>query len=265
MHAFPERPLSRSTAKQRPVDSKCEPIFGPSGHRTTSPTPDLSPLSLQQPARADIFDQLFVSHFIESFGFASDSPSPTWLHDLSVFIVSPVPDLVKHSIRAGSMFFYGTQAQDVAIRTEACKWYMRALQGLQGVLSQNASPFTGDVICAAVMLTHFENLAGTSEGAWYQHVQGASMMIETGGPGSCRDGFLHQLFRHLRLLTVSPNVWSVIENTLTFISTLSLLHHLLKVRAMSSLRPNGYRFHLKSIQKGHLTTSLTFFSYCCQA
>ncbi|KAJ5620689.1 hypothetical protein N7510_004673 [Penicillium lagena] len=209
VHAFPERPLSISSAKQRLLNSKCETIFSLSGHETASPTPNPSPLSLQQPGRADIFDQLFVSHFIESFGFktsVSDSPSPTWLDDLSVFIISPVPGVVKHSIRAGSMFFYGTLAQDVAIRTEACKWYMRALQGLQGVLSRNASPFTGDVICAAVMLTHFETLAGTSDRAWYQHVQGASMMLETGGPESCRDGFLHQLFRHLRLLTVSQNI-----------------------------------------------------------
>jgi hypothetical protein len=27
-------------------------------------------------------------------------------------------------------------------------------------------------------------------------------MLEAGGPESCRDGFLHQIFRHLRLLTV---------------------------------------------------------------
>jgi hypothetical protein len=188
------------------LNSRCEPFFSPSGHEPLSITPIVSPFSLQQPGRADIFDQLFVSHFIESFGFrtsVSESPSPTWLDELSVFIVSPVPGLVKHSIRAGSMFFYGTLAQDVSIRTEACRWYMRALQGLQGVLTQNASPFTGDVICAAVMLAHFENLAGTSDEAWFQHVQGASMMLKTGGPESCRDGFLHQLFRHVRLLTVS--------------------------------------------------------------
>lgn len=161
---------------------------------------------IQQPGRADIFDQLFVSHFIESFSFkapvAENSP-PTWLDELAVFLASPVPGLVRHSIRAGSMFFYGTLVHDVSIQTEACRWYLRALQGLQGLLSQNASSFTGDVVCAVVMLTHFENLAGTSEGAWFQHVQGAAMMLEAGGPESCRVGFLHELFRHLRLLTVS--------------------------------------------------------------
>ncbi|OQD89665.1 hypothetical protein PENANT_c002G03202 [Penicillium antarcticum] len=51
------------------------------------------------------------------------------------------------------------------------------------------------------MLIHFEHIAGTSEDAWIQHLQGAAKMLEATGPELCRDGFLHQLFRHLRLLT----------------------------------------------------------------
>jgi hypothetical protein len=101
------------------------------------------------------------------------------------------------------MFFYGSLAEDVSIQMEACKWYMRALQGLQHLLSRKISSFTGDIVCAVVMLAHFENLAGTSTEAWFQHVQGAAMMLESGGAESCREGFLHQLFRHLRLLVVS--------------------------------------------------------------
>ena len=165
-----------------------------------------SAISIQQPGRADIFDQLFVSHFIESFGFkapGTNAPSQIWLDELAVFLTLPTPSLVRHSIRAGSMFFYGSLADDVSIQTEACKWYMRALQGLRDLLSQETSSFTGDVVCAVVMLTHFENLAITSTDGWFQHVQGAAMMLESGGPESCREGFLHRLFRHLRLLVVS--------------------------------------------------------------
>jgi hypothetical protein len=80
---------------------------------------------------------------------------------------------------------------------------LKALQGLQYHLSQQlSSSFSGDVICAAVMLTHFESLADTAPGAWFQHVRGASLMVARGGPESCRQGFLHNIFRHLRLLTV---------------------------------------------------------------
>jgi hypothetical protein len=101
------------------------------------------------------------------------------------------------------MFFYGSLVDDVSICTEANNWYLKALRGLRCLLSQQTGVFTGDIICSVVMLAHFETTAGTSGEAWFQHVQGAAMMLESGGPASCRDGFLHQLFRHLRLLTVS--------------------------------------------------------------
>ncbi|KAJ5683871.1 uncharacterized protein N7477_000216 [Penicillium maclennaniae] len=84
------------------------------------------------------------------------------------------------------MFFYGSLADDVSIMTEACK--------------------CDDVICAVVMLTHFETLAGTSTEAWFQHVRGAAMMLESNGTESCREGFSHQVFRHLRLLVFVASI-----------------------------------------------------------
>lgn len=113
--------------------------------------------------------------------------------------------MAKHSIRAATIYFYGTVASDSFIKTEACKWYSVVLRGLYGLLSQNIGPFSEDCVYKAVMPTHFENLAGTSGCASFEHVRGAAMMIEAGGPESCRDGSLHQIFRHLRLLTVSPS------------------------------------------------------------
>lgn len=194
-------------AKQMPSNLNLETLFYQNERKVVDVGPcSPSLLSLQQPSRTDIFDQHFVSHFIESFGFkagTSGSQSPTWLDELAVFVTSPTPRLVKYSIRAGSMFFYGTLAQDVSIQTEACKWYLRALQDLRCLLSQEASSYPGEVLCAVVMLTHFENLAGTSKEAWFQHVQAAATMLELNGPQGCRDGFSHQLFRHLRLLVVS--------------------------------------------------------------
>lgn len=162
--------------------------------------------STHQPSRIEIFDQLFVSHFIESFAFkepTSGKQPATWLDELAGLLVSSSPNAVKHSIRASSMFFYGSMTRDTAIQTEASRWYLRALQGLQYHLAPGASTsYSGDIICAAVMLTHFESLAGTASDAWFQHVRGASLMIAMGGPESCRQGFLHDIFRHLRLLTV---------------------------------------------------------------
>jgi hypothetical protein len=198
----PKRPLKKdiSVDYKHRFDGSNNPLF------ITDTLLIPSVFASHQPNRADIFDHLFVSHFIESFGFKPPTSSrqpPTWLDALGPMILPPGHYLVKHSIRAASMYFYGTLAKDISIRTEACRWYSTALQGLQYLLSHKATHFTDDVICATVMLTHFENLAGTSDGAWFHHVQGAAMMLETCGPEGCRDGFLHQLFRHLRLLTVS--------------------------------------------------------------
>lgn len=208
IHTLPSRPgpaevqpreaLSRDLAFQKTSQA---------AHNIADYSYTLSMLpSTHQPRRIEIFDQLFVSHFIESFAFkapTSGKQPATWLDELAELIVSSSHTAVKHSIRASSMFFYGSMTRDTAIQTEASRWYLRALQGLQHQLAHNASnTFSGDIICAAVMLTHFESLAGTASDAWFQHVRGASMMIAMGGPESCRQGFLHDIFRHLRLLTV---------------------------------------------------------------
>lgn len=207
VHALPgSTTLTKPTAEQTPLDLTASIVAGKHCWLTRNQYVAPRLPSCHQPSRADLFDQLFVSHFIESFGFreSSDERTPsTWLDSLALFITSPSQDLVKTSIRAGSMFFYGSLVDDVSIRTEANKWYVKALQGLRCLLTQQASEFTGDVICSAVMLAHYETTAGTSDEAWFQHVQGAARMLQSGGPASCRDGFLHQLFRHLRLLAVS--------------------------------------------------------------
>lgn len=164
-----------------------------------------------QPSRADFFDRLFVTHFIESFGDLKESvpaTSSTWLDELPVLVSSPIESLAKHSIRAGSMLLYGTRIHDVSIQTEARRWYASALRGLRSSLSPSASAkdnsmsFKEGMVCAAVMLSHFETVAGTCPGAWFRHVDGASIMLGTYGPRGCRAGFMHSIFRHQRLLTV---------------------------------------------------------------
>ncbi|KIM97219.1 hypothetical protein OIDMADRAFT_168978 [Oidiodendron maius Zn] len=174
--------------------------------------PNLSPLTHHQPSRANFFDNLFVAHFIESFGNMKASPSPVpstiWLDELPILVASFRPSLAKHSIRAGTMLLYGAYARDVSIQTEARRWYARALRDLRSLLlrgacaGDSAVAFNEDDICATVMLSHFESVAGTSVGAWVQHVEGASMMLEIRGPERCRFGFMHEIFRHLRLLTL---------------------------------------------------------------
>ncbi|KAJ5263429.1 hypothetical protein N7478_011034 [Penicillium angulare] len=204
IHALPHRPSALRSTESRPRDAARRSAIQPASRVRDEHPSRPSLLSNYQPSRVEIFDQLFVSHFIDSFAFVKPNPgkqSSTWLDELAELIVSPTHNVAKYSIRSSSMFFYGFMTQNVAMQTEASRWYLKALQGLQNhLLKEKPSSFSGDMICAAVMLTHFESLAGTAPGAWFQHVRGASMMIATGGPESCRQGFLHDaisaLFRN---------------------------------------------------------------------
>ncbi|KAL6900024.1 hypothetical protein GGI43DRAFT_55311 [Trichoderma evansii] len=187
------------------------PIKSRSPHKMTMMM-HLPQLPSWQPSHANAFDQLFVSHFIDCF-FGSARPSvplpngtsKIWLHELPEFLASPYPSPVQYSIRAASMLSYGTVTGDVSIKTEACRWYMRALQSLRYLLSLDDSGSSlyspESIVCAAVMLIHFETSAGTCPKAWLPHVNGAASLLEAQGPDRCRDGFMHQIFRHLRLQT----------------------------------------------------------------
>ncbi|KAL7916592.1 hypothetical protein GGI35DRAFT_46255 [Trichoderma velutinum] len=210
VHAVPDASLRDASDALAIVKVKHEP-----SPQISAVKFHLSQLPGLQPSPAGAFDQLFVSHFIDGF-FGSVRPplpipggsSKIWLHELPDFLASPSPSPVQSSIRAASMLSYGTAVGDASIKTEACRWYMRALQSLRLLLG-SSSPETS--VCAAVMLTHFETLAGTSPRAWLKHIKGAASLLEAQGPERCQSGFLHQIFSHLRLQTF---VASMAENEL---------------------------------------------------
>ncbi|RSL50055.1 hypothetical protein CEP54_012117 [Fusarium duplospermum] len=165
--------------------------------------PDLQ-LPGPQPSRASAFDQLFVSHFVESF-FGTMKPPPTpgapakiWLHELPMFLASSEPSSAKPAIRAASMISYGTLASDVSIKTAARKWYAEALHHLQCQITKGDVSVDENIICTIVMLIHFETWAGTSQKAWLCHLKGAAMLLQVVGPERCSRGFMHQVFSHLR-------------------------------------------------------------------
>ncbi|KAL6790830.1 hypothetical protein J3E68DRAFT_80054 [Trichoderma sp. SZMC 28012] len=210
VHAVPNASLRDSSDALTIIKVKHEP-----SPQISAVNLHLSQLPKSQPSPADAFDQLFVSHFINGFFGSVRPPLPIpggssriWLHELPDFLASPSPSPVQSSIRAASMLSYGTAVGDASIKTEACRWYMRALQSLRLLLG-SSSPETS--VCAAVMLTHFETLAGTSPRAWIKHIKGAASLLEAQGPERCQTGFLHQIFSHLRLQTF---VASMAENEL---------------------------------------------------
>lgn len=127
-----------------------------------------------------------------------------WLRRLPELLASPVPPPVKHSIRATGMASYGTLTGDLAIQTEACRWYAKALHSLHNLLrSRNQRDAdTEDIICAPIMMCHFEMMAGTSPVAWMQHVEAAASMLVIQGPGNFCLGSEHEIFLTVRVFMV---------------------------------------------------------------
>ncbi|ATY64292.1 Fungal transcriptional regulatory [Cordyceps militaris] len=169
------------------VHAQAQPLLG------VPPAPGAALLA----CRASAHDQLFLGHFISSFGLSPHIASgPTWLERLPSFLGSS--GAATASIRSAAMLSYGTWAGDAAVRADAYRWYARALAQLgRGLLA--AAPPLDSTVCAAVMLIHFETGAGTARNAWVRHVKGAAALVEAAGPEACRDGsFLLEVLSHLR-------------------------------------------------------------------
>lgn len=234
----------------------------------TSQLDELSQAASQMPqtqalqsCRATAFDQLFTSHFIESFGLKKTSfttaGTVTWLDRLPVFMESPDDCRVKSSIRSTSMLSYGTWVRDVSIQTEAYRWYARALTELRGRISLTTASAVESTVCAAVMLLHFETWAGTSGGAWRQHVNGAASLIEAVGPAACRHGFMQRIFTHLRFQTVSSHAHFLATSTNTRSGCHSVLLPCTKTDSMPLPCQSGYPSPFRSLQRHCSTNSLT--------
>jgi len=158
-----------------------------------------------QPSRAEAFSRLFVSHFIESFGNASEQ-LPVWIDKIPEFLTSPVPAPVKHSIHAAAMAFYGIMTRNVSIQTEATRFYSNALR-TQRYLLQHRTLLTSNTrtrtilpsvdmtVCASIMMCHFELMASTTPYGWIHHIHAAARILEIRGPENCRLGLENDMFR----------------------------------------------------------------------
>ena len=114
-------------------------------------------------------------------------------------------DTTGHCIRATTAMFYGNLTGSVSIQNEAYKWYGKAVQSLRTLLEQSSiaqgehtARLAEDVVCAPVMLYHFEVMTNMVSEAWMQHIDAAAMMLGKLGPEKCRSGLAHQFFLTVR-------------------------------------------------------------------
>jgi hypothetical protein len=108
------------------------------------------------------------------------------------------------------MVFYATLNGDVSIQTEAVRSYTKALETQRvdisgGRFQQRASQTltSEEAICSTMMMCYLEMIMKTTPVAWMQHLDAAAAMIEAEDMEACQFGFMHQLFRTVRLGIVS--------------------------------------------------------------
>ncbi|RDW67589.1 hypothetical protein BP6252_08985 [Coleophoma cylindrospora] len=164
--------------------------------------------SYYQPSRAEAFDQLFFSHFFDGCGKGIETIGAcSWLGKLPARLATSFTSrAIKYSVRATCMAFYGVLNGQVSIQTEARRTYVRALESRRADLGQGTLqtqmgriPVSEEDICLTLVLSYYELVLKTSPAAWVHHLHAAAAMIEAKGPEECQSGFMHQLFRTVRL------------------------------------------------------------------
>jgi hypothetical protein len=163
-----------------------------------------------QPSRADIFQELFVSHFLASFdnSHLHRTKMPSLFSKLPSILSTSLNLAVLNSIRSAMMIHYGTLTNDVPIQKQAHRWYAQGIQSQRVLLERKGFPHsrsipTAEDVLSPIMLAMFELVASTTPMAWSHHLHAAASMLELRGPESCQDGFAHVLFRSMRVTTVS--------------------------------------------------------------
>ena len=131
-----------------------------------------------------------------------------WAYHLPAILASTNSSAVEYATKAATMAFYGTKAGDDAIKTEACRWYVKGLGYQRTELERASSPDRAqqlDItsVLAPLMFSIFETVMMTSHNGWVQHMQAASKFLELLGPEACQEGLAWSLLRSVRLGVVS--------------------------------------------------------------
>ena len=166
--------------------------------------------SWYQPSKTDLFQQHFTAHFIGNFfnPAAYLTNQNIWAFHLPAVQTSTISPAVKCAIKCATMAFYGTRADNTAMKTEACRWYIKGVQyqrlELEGTsIHGGARNLDVTSVLAPLMFSIFETIMVTSPSGWVQHTHAAIHFLEMIGPQAFQEGLPHSLLRSVRLSAVS--------------------------------------------------------------
>lgn len=163
-----------------------------------------------QPSRVELFNQLYFSHFFDTYGQSVETlQACSWLSHLPRLMADVFKSrAMKYSCRATCMAFYGFITDDTSVKHEARSVYTAALRSqrleVYGIGSASTLPTPSqEAICSAVFMAYFEMITNKTSSAWEQHMAAAARMFEMRGPAQCHERFNYQVFRTARLGVVS--------------------------------------------------------------
>jgi hypothetical protein len=148
-------------------------------------------------------EQCFLGCFMSSYHTSLVQwPSQT--------IQNPTSSALKLAVRAGTMAFYGNLTKNIALQTDASRWYSKAIQLEIARLAAKVSEpreaskaMDPEHILTPMVLALFESALCTSPMGWAQHLTTAAKLLEDLGPEHCQTGVMHDIFRSVRLNMVS--------------------------------------------------------------
>ncbi|RFU27474.1 hypothetical protein B7463_g8865, partial [Scytalidium lignicola] len=161
---------------------------------------------LSQTSSVSTFERYLISHFIVSFAKKQKGQleQAHWMYSIPDYVDKFL--VVKCSIRAATMAFYGSFTRHGGIQAKSDQWYRLGLERyrlhIQRYVGLSASSYElpgEEIICAALMFAYFELARRKPGSAWLQHYVGAVNLLELRGLEYCQTGIGHSYFLAVRL------------------------------------------------------------------
>lgn len=162
-----------------------------------------------QPSRASIFDNLFITHFID---FYWDNKSPlsrdSWVHFVPEIFATCTSLAIRFSIRAATTAVYGHLTKNESIQSNALRWYTFGLEAQRMKIQKmkmegTMTPANGSIVFVALLFVQFELAMCTEPDAWVPHAIAAEQhMLDLMRAQKCRKPLVHHMFLNLRRSSV---------------------------------------------------------------
>ncbi|KAF2445817.1 hypothetical protein P171DRAFT_443417 [Karstenula rhodostoma CBS 690.94] len=184
-----------------PTEDKRERGKGPSkGHSKVAHSSNLPMSNLYSPLQTSPHDGL-ARALIEAMETDETGYS---ISDFGPFMYE-VPRRVGHNaaLDAAVACLLRTCSAMLSTKTlddlQTPKYYLAAVQRLQRSLEDRVDGMSSNTLCAAVILSLVEALAGPRlDNSYLAHVGGAGRLLEIQGPETCRDDFAKEILRFTR-------------------------------------------------------------------